>query len=423
MKFISTRNSNHSVNFSHAVKKGLAADGGLYYPIHIPKLSKDFFDHITTYHKVEIATQALLPYVNEEMDRSSLEQIVDETLAFNIPLVHVKENIYSLELYHGPTQAFKDVGARFMSRSLAYFNEESDVHILVATSGDTGSAVANGFYDIPGIKVHILFPKDKVSNYQQYQMTSLGKNIRAYEVDGNFDDCQKIVKQAFGDKALNEKLTISSANSINIARLLPQMTYYFLAYQQIKKLGIDKNIVISVPSGNLGNITAGLIGKHMGLPIKRFISSHNANDTFVKYLQDGNYQPIQSVQTLSNAMDVGAPSNIERIDTLYTDINDLRKDVSGYSFDDKITLNKISEEYHQQDYLLDPHGAVGILGLEQDINVDELGIFLETAHPQKFASVIRQAIPSYKVEIPDLSNCHKTSINNDYNAFIDALLS
>jgi threonine synthase len=313
-----------------------------------------------------------------------------------------------------------------MSRCLSHFykDKDEDVTILVATSGDTGSAVAHGFYDLPGVAVTILFPKGKVSPYQEFQMTSLGKNIRVAEVDGTFDDCQKLVKEAFNDEGLRNEMALSSANSINIARLLPQMLYYFFAYKQLKtKLG-DNGLVVSVPSGNLGNLTAGLVAKKIGLPIARFISAHNANDTFHQYLLTGAFEKKPSVLTYSNAMDVGNPSNFERIDHLYQgDISQMKKDVSADRFSDTSTVEEMEKCYKKTGYILDPHGAVGKLALAEQLKADEIGVFLETAHPQKFSKIIAKAIPDYQSEKVNLDGCKKISMKNEYDELRQLLIT
>jgi len=447
VNYLSTRkngtNNEEKVSFKEAVINGLTKNSGLYFPETIPSLPTSFFENIENVEDNQIAFEVLKPFVNESLNDNQLKQIIKETLNFPIPVVHVEQNIFSLELYHGATQAFKDVGARFMSRCLSHFykndteNNQDDkttqnVIILVATSGDTGSAVANGFFDVKGIDVKILFPKGKVSPYQEFQMTTLGKNIQAIEVEGNFDDCQKLVKEAFNDTKLREKVTLSSANSINVARLLPQMLYYFLAYKQLKIQGQlgknsnankDKKLVVSVPSGNLGNISAGLIAKKIGLPIERFIAAHNANDTFYNYLQTGKYEQKSSVFTYSNAMDVGNPSNFERIEYLYNkDVEATKKDISAFRVDDDSTLEEIATCYKNNNYLLDPHGAVGKLALHQSLKENEIGLFLETAHPQKFSEIIQKAIPSYESEKVDLSNAKKLSIKNEYQKLVEIIL-
>ncbi|MFC2176654.1 threonine synthase [Bacteroidota bacterium] len=415
INYINTRGGNESISFKTATTNGLALDGGLYVPNVIPTLPPSFFDTIEQKSDAEIGFEVLLPLVENSLPKEALEKIVSETLSFSLPVVEVAKDTFVLELFHGPTQAFKDVGARFMSRCMSVFSDEKELTVLVATSGDTGSAVANGFYNVPGISVKILFPKGKVSPYQEFQMTSLGKNIQAIEVDGTFDDCQALVKQAFQDKSLRGKVSLSSANSINISRLLPQMLYYFIAYKQIKATLGNKKLVISVPSGNFGNITAGLIAQRMGLPISRFVAANNANDTFFKYLQSGNYEPKPSVTTVSNAMDVGAPSNFERIQYLFNNsLESIKSVITSYSFSDAETIEEIKSCYAKNQYILDPHGAVGKLALDQSLGNDEIGIFLETAHPLKFAEIVQKAIPDYAAKTVDLSNCSKTPMANSY---------
>jgi threonine synthase len=422
MKYISTRQKNETISFKEATLNGLAKDGGLYVPNQIPSLPTAFFEQIEKCPDCEIAFTVLKPFVSDSLTDTQLQSVIFQTLSFPLPMVLVNKNSYALELFHGPTQAFKDIGARFMSRCLSNFNEGKEVSVLVATSGDTGSAVANGFYNVSGIKVKILFPKGKVSPYQEFQMTSLGNNIQAIEVEGTFDDCQALVKQAFNDANLRKKLALSSANSINVARLLPQMLYYFIAYKQLKSALGDKKLVVSVPSGNFGNLTAGLIAKKMGLPISRFIAANNANDTFFDYLTTGIYTPKPSVQTLSNAMDVGAPSNFERILYLYNQqLEALKLDVSAFTFDDQATLNEIENCYKNNHYLLDPHGAIGKLALNKSLKNDELGLFLETAHPQKFSSVIQKVIPNFEAPKVDLSHCSKKTIKNNYKNLCELL--
>jgi len=422
MKYNCTRNNNEQVSFKEAVINGLTQQGGLYIPEHIPTLPSSFFDKIEEMDDQDIAFKVLAPFVTESLNDEELKQVIAETLVFPTPVVPVTENVGALELFHGPTQAFKDVGARFMSRCLSHFYDGKEVIILVATSGDTGSAVASGFYDVPGVTVKILFPKGKVSPYQEFQMTSLGKNIHAIEVDGTFDDCQALVKQAFNDGGLRKEIAISSANSINAARLLPQMLYYFFAYKQLKaKLG-NKRLVVSVPCGNLGNLTAGIIAKKIGLPIERFVAANNANDTFYNYLKTGEYNEKSSVLTYSNAMDVGAPNNFERLQYIYNNsLEAIKKDISSSTYDDAATLQKIEDCKNNNNYLLDPHGAVGKLALEASLAKNEYGVFLETAHPQKFSEVIQKVIPSYESEKVDLSNCSKENMGNNYTELLQQL--
>ncbi len=422
MFFISTKDQYEKVSFKEAVVKGLAKNKALFVPEVIPQLAPSFFDGISDMSDSDIAFEVLYPFVNESIEADDLKQIIAETLSFPTPVASVTGNVYALELFHGPTQAFKDVGVRFMSRFLSHFIENDSVTVLVATSGDTGSAVANGFYDVDGLEVVILFPKGKVSQYQEYQMTSLGKNIKAVEVDGTFDDCQKLVKQVFNDDYLNKKINLSSANSINIARLLPQMLYYFFAYKQVRKT-TNKPLVISVPSGNFGNLTAGIMAKKMGLPIERFIAANNANDTFPKYLNSGDYLPRPSVTTYSNAMDVGEPSNFERLMHIYNnDLEKVRADIRSYSISDAETLHEMAKVYRENGYVLDPHGAVGKICLEKSLSDNEIGLFLETAHPGKFEAVVRKAVSGYPQNSVDMKKCSKVSMNNTFEALKSLLL-
>ena len=423
MIYINTKDASEVVSFRQATLNGLASQGGLYVPKSIPVLEPEWIDNIENYSDHDIGFHIMRQLiVTESLSDSELKQIITETLAFDIPVVDLGDNVNVLELFHGPTLAFKDVGARFMSRCLRQFSNEDEVNVLVATSGDTGSAVASGFFGVEGVKVTILFPKGKVSKFQEYQMSSLGHNIIAVEVDGTFDDCQSLVKQAFQDIELNKKYSLSSANSINVARLLPQSLYYFLAYKQMKQRGIAQEIVISVPSGNFGNITAGILAKKMGLPIKRFVAANNANDTFYQYIQTGNWQTKSSVQTISNAMDVGAPSNFDRIQYFYNyDYQTICREISSHTYSDDETLKRMKSFYLAKNYVLDPHGAVGLLALEDHLNDSEQGIFLATAHPKKFESVVVQAIPDYPTELIDLNGCKKSLITNNYEAFVGVM--
>jgi len=423
MIYINTKDASEVVSFRQATLNGLASQGGLYVPKSIPVLEPEWIDNIENYSDHDIGFHIMRQLIGtESLSDSELKQIITETLAFDIPVVDLGDNVNVLELFHGPTLAFKDVGARFMSRCLRQFSNEDEVNVLVATSGDTGSAVASGFFGVEGVKVTILFPKGKVSKFQEYQMSSLGHNIIAVEVDGTFDDCQSLVKQAFQDIELNKKYSLSSANSINVARLLPQSLYYFLAYKQMKQRGIAQEIVISVPSGNFGNITAGILAKKMGLPIKRFVAANNANDTFYQYIQTGNWQTKSSVQTISNAMDVGAPSNFDRIQYFYNyDYQTICREISSHTYSDDETLNRMKSFYLAKNYVLDPHGAVGLLALEDHLNDSEQGIFLATAHPKKFESVVVQAIPDYPTELIDLNGCKKSLITNNYEAFVGVM--
>ena len=404
MKYYSTNNHVKNVSLRDAVVKGLAEDKGLFMPDVIKTLPQDFFDTIDKLSFQEISYAVANAFFGEDVEADELKKIVYESMNFDVPLVHVNDNIYSLELFHGPTLAFKDVGARFMSRLLGYFikkeNSAETVNVLVATSGDTGSAVANGFLGVEGIRVFVLYPKGLVSPIQECQFTTLGKNIVAVEVEGTFDDCQALVKSAFLDEELNKKMKLTSANSINVARFLPQAFYYFYAYAQLKKMGIADNVVVSVPSGNFGNITAGLFGKKMGLPISRFIAANNRNNIFFEYLRSGKYNPKPSVATIANAMDVGDPSNFARVLDLYGHSHDaIVADISGATYSDEQIAETLKECHDETEYLLDPHGACGYRSLQESLQPDEVGIFLETAHPAKFLETVENIIGE-KVEIP-----------------------
>lgn len=405
MNYYSTNHSAPCATLEEAVVRGLAPDKGLYMPERIQRLPDAFFDRIDTLSLQEMSFEVAKAFFGDDVPDDDLRRIVFDTLAFDIPAVRVTDTIYSLELFHGPTLAFKDVGARFMSRLLGYFvrkqGERREVNVLVATSGDTGSAVANGFLGVPGIHVYVLYPKGKVSKIQESQFTTLGQNITAIEVDGVFDDCQALVKNAFMDEQLNQAMKLTSANSINVARFLPQAFYYFYAYAQLKKIGKADNLVICVPSGNFGNITAGLFGKRMGLPVKRFIAANNANDIFFQYLQTGEYNPRPSVPTLANAMDVGAPSNFVRVLALYdNDINAIRDDIEGARYDDTQIADTMRQCLAETGYQLDPHGACGYQALKDLLRDDEVGVFLETAHPAKFKEKVDE-ITSSDVAIPE----------------------
>lgn len=403
MKYYSTNQQERNVSLEEAVVKGLAADKGLYMPDVIKSLPASFYDHIEDLSFQEIACRVADAFFCEDVPADTLKQIVCDTLSFDAPLVPVSDNIYSLELFHGPTLAFKDVGGRFMARLLGHFirkEGKQQVNVLVATSGDTGSAVANGFLGVEGIHVYVLYPKGKVSEIQEKQFTTLGQNITALEVDGTFDDCQALVKAAFMDKELNAHMQLTSANSINVARFLPQAFYYFYAYAQLKKAGKVDNVVVCVPSGNFGNITAGLFGKRMGLPVKRFIAANNRNDIFYQYLQTGVYSPRPSVATIANAMDVGAPSNFARVLDLYGNSHDaICADISGATYTDEQIAETVKNVWQAHHYLLDPHGACGYRALSEGLKPGETGIFLETAHPAKFKDTVEKIIGE-EVEIP-----------------------
>lgn len=400
MKYYSTNKQVPEVSFEKAIFQGLPDDNGLYMPKTIRQLPTAFFDGIQDMELHDMAFEVAKQFIEDEIPENDLRRIVEGTLSFDLPLVEVEDGIYSLELYHGPTCAFKDVGARFLARCLSYFSGQSDkkATILVATSGDTGSAVASGFLGMKNINVVILYPKGKISKIQEQQLTTLGENITACEVEGTFDDCQKMVKDSFLDLNLKKKYNLTSANSINMARLIPQSFYYFLAYAKLKEKG---DLVISVPSGNYGNLTAGLLARQMGLPIKKFIASANANDIVPSYLKSGEFEPRNSVETISNAMDVGNPSNFYRMNDLFEEsVDNFRKGIKGFSYSDKQTSNTIKEVYSSTGYLLDPHGAVGYLGVKEYLeNREGIGVFLETAHPAKFLDVVEPIIDK-KVDIP-----------------------
>lgn len=427
MHYYSLNNKNHKVTFQQAVINGLAPDKGLYFPESITPLPNSFFDEIESLSNEEIAYQAINQFLGNEIPETVLKQIIAETINFDFPCIEVEENVFSLELFHGPTMAFKDVGARFMSRCLAYFNQNSEIKntVLVATSGDTGGAVASGFLGVKGVNVVILYPSGKVSDIQERQLTTLGQNITALEVDGVFDDCQDFVKQAFLDNDLKHK-NLTSANSINIARWLPQMFYIFFAYKQLKKY--NKEIILSCPSGNFGNICAGIMAKKLGLPIAHFVASTNANDTVPRYLKNGNYEPKPTIATISNAMDVSNPSNFVRIEELYNnDLNEFKKDFSSYTFSDEETKSTIQNVYETTHYVLEPHGAVGYLGLKKEMknHKNSIGVLLETAHPIKFLDVV-EPILNIKLEIPNqiesVLNKEKKSVKiynySDLKAFL-----
>lgn len=404
MKYYSTNKKASDATLEEAVVRGLAGDKGLYMPRSIKTLPKSFYDEIENLSFQEIAYRVADAFFGEDIPADTLKHIVYDTLNFDTPVVKVKDNIYSLELFHGPTLAFKDVGGRFMARLLGYFirkEGKKQVNVLVATSGDTGSAVANGFLGVEGIHVYVLYPKGKVSEIQEKQFTTLGQNITAIEVDGTFDDCQALVKNAFMDKELNEYMQLTSANSINVARFLPQAFYYFYAYAQMKKLGKADKLVICVPSGNFGNITAGLFGKRMGLPVERFIAANNRNDIFYQYLKTGEYKPRPSVATIANAMDVGDPSNFARILDLYEGSHDaIASEISGETYTDEQIRETVQKTYEETGYLLDPHGACGYRALAENLKPGENGVFLETAHPAKFLQTVEDII-GMEVKIPE----------------------
>lgn len=406
MKYYSTNKNTPDVTLKEAVVKGLAADNGLFMPADINKFEPSFFENIHNFSFQQIAFEVALKFFGDDIDEPTLKTIVYDTLQFDCPTVRVTNNIYSLELFHGPTMAFKDVGARFMARLLSHFmtNREKQINVLVATSGDTGSAVANGFLGVEGIHVYVLYPKGKVSKIQESQFATLNQNITALEIDGTFDDCQHLVKSAFLDKELNESLVLTSANSINVARFLPQSFYYFYAFAQLQKQGVlkDKSLVFSVPSGNLGNITAGLFAQKMGLPVDHFIAANNANCVVYDYLKSGNYSPRLSIETIANAMDVGAPSNFARILDLYNHSHaEISQILKSVTYSDEQIRETIKAVYDRYDYLCDPHGACGFRSLEVSLDDNEVGVFLETAHPAKFIETVEGVIGDGKVHIPE----------------------
>lgn len=426
MKYFSLQNKEHVVSFEDAVVQGLAPDKGLYFPERIPAFDQRFLDTIEKQDDLDIAYAAIQPFVGDEIPEAELRRIIADTLSFPFPVEKVAGNIYSLELFHGPTLAFKDVGARFMAGCLGYFrrNDTRPVTVLVATSGDTGGAVAHGFYNVPGVRVVILYPSGKVSTLQEKQLTTLNGNITALEIAGTFDDCQRMVKTAFLDAELQAHCLLTSANSINVARWLPQMFYYLLAYKQLKTTHQD--VVFSVPSGNFGNICAGMMAAAMGLPVAHFVASTNVNDTVPRFMQSGKYEPHQALPTLSNAMDVADPSNFVRILQLFANsLPALQQKLTSYSFNDKDTAATMEKVWKEHGYMLDPHGAVGYLGLQQYLQQSQqagvAGVFLETAHPVKFADTAPASLQD-KIVTPDrvqsLYSLEKRAVQlpDDYNA-------
>ncbi len=430
MLYFSTNKKAPIASLQEAVVKGLASDRGLYMPERIEQLPADFFSEIGNLGLQEISTTVAQAFFGEDIPKDTLETIVTDTMNFEIPLKKIEDGIYVLELFHGPTFAFKDVGARFMARLLSYFvrKGKEKVNVLVATSGDTGSAVANGFLGVEGVNVFVLYPSGKVSEMQEAQFTTLGRNIVALEIDGTFDDCQALVKAAFMDEELNNRLNLTSANSINVARFLPQSFYYFWAYAQLVEQEYLPKTVIAVPSGNLGNLTAGLFAKRMGLPVARFIAANNRNDVFKEYIQTGRYNPKASVQTIANAMDVGNPSNFDRILDLYGRSHEaITQDISAYQYNDEEIKTAIDRVFRQSGYLLDPHGACAYMSLKEGKNADETGVFLATAHPAKFGETV-EACTGISVSIPDglsafLHNKKQTiPLPNDFDLFKKELI-
>ena len=432
MKYYSTNHNVPEVSLKEAVIQGLASDNGLFMPEQIEKFQPSFFETIQHLSFQEIAFEVAMRFFGEDIPENTLHEIVFDTLQFDCPVVKVTDSIYSLELFYGPTLAFKDVGARFMARLLKYFLGKTNekVNVLVATSGDTGSAVANGFLGVDGIHVYVLYPKGKVSSIQESQFTTLGENVTAIEIEGTFDDCQRLVKLAFLDKELNRKLKLTSANSINVARFLPQAFYYFNAYARLKEEGIlnGKELVIAVPSGNFGNITAGLFAREMGLPVKYFIAANNANNVVFEYLKTGKYSSRPSVETIANAMDVGAPSNFVRILDLYDHEHEkISAIMKGAWYSDDRIRNIVRKVYETTGYLCDPHGACGFESLFETLGKNEVGVFLETAHPGKFLDTMEEIIGKGKIELPlklkEFMRGEKMNVelNSDYKGFKDFL--
>jgi threonine synthase len=431
MKFYSTNNPSLKVPLRQAVTEGLAGDNGLYMPERIPVLSKEFLNKLNQKSFHEIASEVAEKFIGEDIPATELKRIIEHTIQFDAPVVPIERDVYALELFHGPTLAFKDFGTRFMSQLLGFFANQQDkeIVILVATSGDTGSAVANGFLDVPGTKVVVLYPSGKVSDIQEKQFTTLGSNITALEINGNFDDCQRLVKQAFLDRKLTSKIFLTSANSINIARLIPQSFYYFYAYSRLN--AGSRPVIFSVPSGNFGNLTGGLIAKRMGLPIYKFIASTNINDVFPQYLASRKFTPRTSLQTISNAMDVGNPSNFARILDLFNgDFDSVAKEIVGYAFSDEQTKSAMRDIYSRFQYVMDPHGAVAYLGLKKFMTENDfkgIGVFVETAHPAKFKEVVDHTLETEITIPPKLEQFlgrQKTTIplSADYEEF-SAVLS
>ena len=426
MKYYSTKNKNLSITFREAVLKGISDDGGLFMPSSFPRLSQEFISEIKKKSLIEIGFEISRNFIDDISD-ADLEDILKNTIVFDAPLISLSDTRHILELFHGPTLAFKDYGARFLANVMRYYNkdENKELIILVATSGDTGSAVAQGFYGIEGIKVGLLYPSGMVSEIQEKQLTTIGGNVQAFEVDGTFDDCQTLVKQSFADPGLKKKFNLSSANSINIARLLPQSFYYFRALAQLQEQTDD--VCFCVPSGNFGNLTAGLMAREMGLPVKKFIAAVNANKSFPDYLQSGEFTPRKAIATISNAMDVGNPSNFDRINTLFNKNRDsMANIIQSFSITDDETISTIQAVYEKNGYILDPHGAVGYKAAEE-IKDDSSVIIFETAHPAKFINTVKKAI-NVEIEIPDRlagqltkkKSSHK--ISKDFNAFKSVLL-
>lgn len=431
MKYKSLGQQPQFVSLPDGVFKGLADDGTLFMPVEIPRLQEDFLVALPELSLPEMAFSVLRPYLHEDLDDTTLTKMVRETFSFPIPLVNVHDKINVLELFHGPTQAFKDVGARFLSRLMSHLHpvEDSKMVVLTATSGDTGGAVAHGFHKVPGIEVVVLYPEGKISPYQENQMTTLGHNIHAIAVDGAFDDCQRLVKQAFNDRALRKEVPVTSANSINLGRLLPQMVYYFKGVAKSMAENDSSAPVVCVPSGNFGNITAAIMANRMGLPVKRFVAATNANDVVPRFLESGEYDPKQTIVTLANAMDVGDPSNFPRMYALFqNNLGDLKKLLSANVVTDEDIKETIKTVYNDFNYLLDPHSAAGYLGLKRELGADEHGFFVSTAHPVKFVEIVEEVLPGIaeKLKLEFQANFEspnaKETLNNSYDSLKNYLL-
>lgn len=419
--FYSLKNIQEKSNFKEAIFNSLAIDGGLYFPDRIDKLNVDFLNNISNYSNYEIGYEIMKNFVDNSMNSSDLFDIIKKTINFDFKLIEVEKNIFSFELFHGPTLAFKDVGANFLANCLEYYSTEKKLNILVATSGDTGAAVANSFHDKKNINVYVLFPKNKISDYQERQITCRGDNIYPIEIDGNFDDCQSLVKRAFKDKNLRNQINISSANSINIGRWLPQSIYYFILLKELSKININHKINISVPSGNFGNICAGLIAMKMGLNVNNFIAATNINDTIPRYLKTGTYSPRKTIRTISNAMDVSDPNNFPRIEHIFdNNFQTLKNKIRAEKVNEDETKNQIKKTYYDSKYVLDPHGAVGLVGLRRYNSKNEIGIFLETAHPVKFRDSITKIV-DVKIDDPLQQiyevETHKIGLKKSYGDF------
>lgn len=431
MRFYSTNRQCPDASLEEAVMTGLAPDGGLYMPLHIPEIPRAFFNNISEMTVTNIAYVVANTILGEDIDSATLNSIVNDTFSFDIPLHKIDDSIYALELFHGPTLAFKDVGARFLARIISHYSSKltEDVNVLVATSGDSGGAVANGFYNVPGVKVFVLYPENGLTEMQKQQFTTLGGNIHPIAVKGSFDNCQQLVKTAFNDTSLRQSMLLTSANSINICRLLPQMFYYFYGFAQLSNL-TDKidNVVVSVPCGNLGNLTAGLLAKRMGLPVKRFVAANNKNNVFTEYLSNGHFLPRVSIRTIAPGMDVGNPSNFSRIMDMFDgDYHTISKLIRGYSYSDEEVRETLVDTYSINNYLLDPHGAIGFRALKEDLDDGEVGIFLETAHPSKMARIINDTTG---VEFKNQSTHHGSRhsaniprISSSYDSLKKILLS